>query len=99
MPGHSKKINPEATIRHLLGQVFKSDPVGTTFKYDNFTVIDILGEIIEAATQRNSVEFAYSELFEKIGILSSSWGNDFNSRLPNGVGGNWTCRGMASPSI
>lgn len=95
VPNHSEKMNPEATVRHLLGQVSEADPVGTLFEYDSGEVVDTVSRIIEAATGQNPVAYAYEQLLEPIGIRHSSWGKDFNSRLPIGAGGNWTCRDLA----
>lgn len=87
--------HPDATIKHVLSQVSESNPPGTDFNYDNGPLMESLADLISVSTNRNPVEFAYNELFSRIGIRHSSWGEDFNSDLPTGGGGGWTCRDMA----
>lgn len=95
VPNHSDNINPEATVRHILGQVSESDPVGSKFHYNSGEVVDTVSDIIGAATGQNPVAFAYEQLLEPIGIVHSSWGKDLNSDLPIGAGGSFTCRDLA----
>lgn len=91
-----ESMNPDATIRHLLGQVAQAAPLGSTFKYDTFgTVLTVLNDVLMAATGEYPVQFAYDNLLEPIGIKNSSWGASLEDNLPIGAGGNWTCRDMA----
>ncbi len=95
LPDHPAVTNPDATIRHVLGQVAESNPPGSKFKYNNGDLINSLSDLIAVSTQQNPVQFAYDQLLGKIGINHSFWGEDFTSDLPISGGGGWTCRDMA----
>lgn len=89
------KMNPDATIRHVLGQVAESDPVGTKFSYDSDTVIDTLGLVLTAATGSPSEDFAQTQLIEPLNMQYTTWETDKDGNLQAGFGVKSSCRDLA----
>ena len=88
-------MNPDATIRHVLGQVAESDPVGTKFSYNSGAVIDSLGKVLSAATGAPSEEYAQAQLLAPLGMNYTTWKADKAGNLKAGLGAKSSCRDLA----
>lgn len=88
-------MNPEATIRHVLGQVSESDPAGQSFSYNSGSVIDTLGEVVTRATGMASVDYAQRELLDPLGMQYTSWSSDWDGNFKAGAGAKSSCRDIA----
>jgi len=89
------RMNPNATIRDVLGQVSHSDPLGSDFSYNSGSLINTLGDVLSVATGMRSVDYAEQALFEPLGMQYSTWGSDWYGNITVGGGATSTCRDLA----
>ncbi len=90
-----KGMNPEATIRDVLGQVSQSDPPGSHFSYNSGAIVNTLGRILTVATGMSSDDYASKALFEPLGMSYSSWQSDKSGNVKIGAGVSSSCRDLA----
>jgi len=95
LDSYPSSINPDATIRDVMGQVAHSDPLGSDFKYNSGARVNTLGEILSVATGMTSDNYADVALFNPLGMQYSSWASDFSGNIAIGGGVTSTCRDLA----
>ena len=90
-------MNPDATIRHVLGQVSESSSLGegSGFSYNSGEVINTLGIILSRATGMSSADYAQQVLFNRLNMNDSEWATDNDSNILIGYGARSSCRDIA----
>ncbi len=79
-------MNPQATVRHVLGQTAQSDPPGSGFKYNSGKVVDTLGAVLSCALSEPSAGFAQRELLEPLGMTNTYWPELSGGHFRSGFG-------------
>ena len=95
VPAHSPRIQPSATLRHLLSHTSESNPPGKGFFYDSDEVINTLPAALSAAAGMTSPEFARKYLVEPLSLRHFEWQRDNQGNLLFGYGIQSTCRDVA----
>jgi CubicO group peptidase (beta-lactamase class C family) len=88
-------MNPDATIRSVMGQVAQSEPLGTDFKYNSGSVIDTLGLVLSEATGMASEDYAQQQLLDRLDMRYTTWSADNDGNIKVGLGVRSSCRDLA----
>lgn len=88
-------MNPDATIRDVMGQVSQSDPLGSDFSYNSGAVIDTLGLVLTQATGMASEDYAQQQLLDRLGMQYTTWNSDSDGNIKVGLGVRSSCRDLA----
>lgn len=88
-------MNPDATIRHVLGQVSHSDPLGSDFSYNTGARINTLSAVLKEATGMNTLEYAQDQMLIPLNMNYTSWATDSDDNVTIGAGTSSSCRDLA----
>ncbi|MFP6844662.1 MAG: serine hydrolase [Thalassolituus sp.] len=88
-------MNPDATIRDVMGQVSESNPLGSNFSYNSGAVIDSLGQVLSQATGMASEDYAQQQLLDRLDMQYTTWNSDSDGNIKVGLGVRSSCRDLA----